>query len=72
MVLVNTFGKLARSGDLPADLEQELRFAIEKVGHFLELEDNYEPDHNHGLNEASALLLIAENFSSLGRAGAWR
>jgi Heparinase II/III-like protein/Heparinase II/III N-terminus len=72
MVLVNSYGKLARSKDLPADLRRDLPPAIERLGRFLADPQNFEEDQNHGFSEAAALLLVAENFPRAPQAGAWR
>lgn len=72
MVLVNSYVKLARSGDLPAPLSVELRAAIERIGNFLALAVNFEPNQNHGISEAAALALVAVNFPALAEAPGWR
>lgn len=72
MVLVNSYGKLARSGDLPADLASSLRACIAKLGAFMADPHNFEPGQNHGFNEAAALLVVAVNFPDLDGAPAWQ
>jgi hypothetical protein len=72
MVLVNHYAKLKRWGVLPADLDTDLLVSIQKLGEFLAVRGNWEDTHNHGFNEAIALLLIADNFPALPAAGSWR
>ncbi len=72
MSLVNLYVKLKSRGALPPGLEQGLRERILEVGSFLHDPKNYEPDYNHGLAEAGALLLIAENFPESQAASSWR
>ena len=72
MVLVNTRAKLARWGALPPDLDEGLRRSIEKLGGFLENPRYFEDTHNHGFNEAAALLLVAHNHPELPAAARWR
>ncbi len=71
MVLVNTYVKLRRSGDLPPDLAQGLRAAIRNEATFLAQPENYESNFNHGVNQVAALLLVAENFPDWPEAAAW-
>lgn len=72
MVLVNSYGKLKRSHDLPADLDRQFTAAIGRLGAFLADPQNFEEEHNHGFTQAAALLLVAENFPRMRQAGAWR
>lgn len=72
MSLVNIYVKLKSRGALPSSLEQGLRDRILEVGTFLYNPKNFEADYNHGLAEAGALLLIAENFPELESSSAWR
>ena len=71
MVLVNTYQKLKRSGDLDPQLDSDLQFGIYKLGAFLEQPVNYDSDYNHGFTEAAALLLIAANFPQMDPAPIW-
>jgi hypothetical protein len=72
MVLVNTFEKLRRWGELPADLEAGLRASIERLGSFLLDPRRFEPGFNHGFTQAAALLLVADTFPELPGAAGWR
>ncbi len=71
LVLVNTIGKLKRSGDLPADLDAALSQDLEKLGTFLAADDNFERFQNHGFNEAAGLLAIGANHPELSEAAQW-
>lgn len=71
MVLVNTVVKLKRWAVLPAALERDLTASLRRLGAFLELPRNFEQEHNHGYNEALALLLIGRNFPELGESARW-
>lgn len=73
MVLVNTYVKLARTGDLPPDLAAGMRRSLAKLGDFLAYHYHaFESWVNHGFNEAAALMLIAENFPQFPHAAKWR
>jgi hypothetical protein len=71
MVLVNTVVKLKRWAVLPAALERDLTASLRRLGAFLEQPRNFEQDHNHGYNEALALLLIARNFPEFPESARW-
>jgi hypothetical protein len=70
--LVNIYFKLKAGGALSPELDEGLRVKIREVGQFLQNPKNFEADYNHGLAEAGALLLIAENFPELPEAATWR
>lgn len=70
--LVNIFFKLKHGGALSPQLEEGLTARIREVGDFLLEPKNFEKDFNHGLAEAGALLLIAENFPEFPDAALWR
>jgi Heparinase II/III-like protein/Heparinase II/III N-terminus len=72
MVLVNSYGKLKRSRDLPANLDRQLASTIRRLGVFLADPQNFEEEHNHGFTQAAALLLVAENFPRAPQSAAWR
>lgn len=71
MVLVNTFVKLNRSGDLPADLVASLTEAIRRVGDKLVDPANYQAHHNHAFTQAAALLLLNANLPELDARRRW-
>ena len=66
MVLTHTYWNLRHRGDLPDDLEGPLRDQIEDLGEYLADADHFEDNYNHGVNEATALLVVAENFPEMG------
>lgn len=72
MVLVNTLGKLQRSGDISEELATALRAAIARLGAFLAIPLNFDAEYNHGLTEAAALALISANFPNLPGAPSWQ
>jgi hypothetical protein len=72
MMLVNIYGKLSRSGDLPDDVAGGMLASIEKVSAFLALDANFQDHENHGFNEAAALLSAAVNFPQMPSAAAWQ
>lgn len=72
MVLVNTLVKLQRSGDISEPLARAIEAAIARLGAFLALPLNFDPDYNHGFTEASALALISANFPDLPAAQSWQ
>jgi hypothetical protein len=71
MVLVNTYAKLNRSGDLPADLRPGLLQSIRKIANQLSDPRNFQGTYNHGFTEAIALLLAGENFPDLKGSAGW-
>jgi peptidoglycan/xylan/chitin deacetylase (PgdA/CDA1 family) len=72
MVLINAYKKLDRIGELPADLRRDLTWSIDQLGTFLNEPRNFQPATNQGFAQATALLLIAENFPRLEGAPVWR
>ena len=68
LMLVNCYGKLVRSGDMPADLEPKLRVSIAKIADFLLAPYNFEASDNHAFNEAAGLLAVGANFPDLPNA----
>jgi len=74
MVLVNTYRKLEQDGELPEELARGLRREIRSAGVYLADEGHFEGDYNHGLNQAAALLLVAEEFPAPAGSchGGWR
>ena len=71
MVLVNTWVKLKRSGDLPADLDTGLLGAIDRVADKLMRPANYQGQYNHGVTQAVALLLVSANLPKRPHAAEW-
>jgi hypothetical protein len=72
MVLVNTLVKLERSGDITPALAESLKAAIARLGTFLAIAMNFDPEYNHGFTEAAALALVAANFPDLPKAPSWQ
>jgi hypothetical protein len=72
MVLVNTLVKLERSGDIAPALAESLKAAIARLGTFLAVAMNFDPEYNHGFTEAAALALVAANFPDLPKAPSWQ
>lgn len=72
MVLVNTLGKLQRSGDISEALATAMKAAIARLGTFLANPLNFDPEYNHGFTEAAALALVSANFPELPAAPSWR
>jgi hypothetical protein len=72
LVLVNTYVKLLSDHSLKEPLAGRLRLRLQELGVFLRDPANFEDDYNHGLAEAGALLLIAENFPGFDAAPEWR
>ncbi len=72
MSLVNCYCKLSRADALDDDLKEKLQGVIYRRGEFLEKEEHFEKNNNHGVTEAAALLLIAVNFTGFDKAAEWR
>jgi hypothetical protein len=72
MVLVNTLVKLERSGDISPELATSLKAALARLGAFLAIQMNFDPEYNHGFTEAAALALVAANFPNLPAAPTWQ
>ena len=72
MVLVNTLVKLERSGDISPELATSLRAAIARLGAFLAIPLNFDPEYNHGFTEAAALALVAASLPGLPNAQSWQ
>lgn len=72
MVLVDTWWRL-RQGHVLSESQSELFLRqIALTGRYLADPNHYQPQHNHGVNEAAALLQIAVDYPSLPDASAWR
>jgi hypothetical protein len=72
MLLVNTFVKLNRSNDIPGELSARMLDNIVRTGAKLLAPENFQVDHNHGFSQATALLVLHENFPQLDRDNRWR
>jgi len=80
MVLVNSYAKLKRSGDLPASLDADLQTAIAKVANAIASADGtgvptgnglFNSDYSGLFTAAGALLLVAQNFPTLAGSATW-
>lgn len=72
MVLVNSYWKLKHADALSWQEETLLEWLILEDARFLEDPEHFEAGFNHGFAEATALLLIAENFPHVKSAPRWR
>ena len=71
MMLTSLHDKLAAVGSLDPVLADQMEAHLQEIGAFLMLPENFEEDQNHGVTEAGALLLVAENFPTLVGASDW-
>lgn len=71
MVLVNTWWKLREHNGLPENLSTKILIALKRHGDFLADRNHYEPQYNHGINQAAALLLLAKSFPDLEESAKW-
>ncbi len=72
MVFVNSYWKLRHAGALSPEETQLLEGLILEDARFLADDKNFEFGFNHGFAEATALLLIAENFPNIPESSHWR
>ena len=72
MALVDSWWRL-RQGHMLSEAESR-RFLLEiqKSGSFLADPNHFQPQHNHGINEAAALLQIAASFPHMPGAHEWQ
>lgn len=71
MNLVNIWAELKSQGNLSSKLAKKFQEALRIHGYFLQERKHYESLQNHGVNEAAALLLLAENFKNLPESKLW-
>jgi|GEM_PF-498313 len=71
LVLVNTYWKLRLIDRLDPDFKVVLRHLISSRGEFLADPAHFEPNNNHGVNQAAALLALGANFPDLAQDGDW-
>jgi hypothetical protein len=71
MVLLNTYAKLKRSGDLPRDLDAPMLRSIARIADKLLLPINYQGSNNHGFTQAIALLLVSANLPDQPARARW-
>ncbi|MGB0757437.1 MAG: heparinase II/III domain-containing protein [Patescibacteria group bacterium] len=72
MVLVNSYKKLDARNELDHELRRQFEDSLLLHGRFLSIENNYEGDYNHGVDQAIALYLLTVNFPDLDTDGRWR
>lgn len=72
MTLVNTWWKLREENALTADLSEKILETLKRHGDFLQSNEHYEPQYNHGISQASALLLLGVNFPDLNGSEQWK
>ncbi len=70
-VLVNTYWKLRMARALAPEEEKRFLDLIESSARFLEKEEHFDGNNNHGFAEAAALLLVAENFPDWPESKRW-
>ncbi|OGH59378.1 MAG: hypothetical protein A2725_00940 [Candidatus Magasanikbacteria bacterium RIFCSPHIGHO2_01_FULL_33_34] len=71
MVLTNSWYKLREHNQLSYELSTKLLKSIKVHGDFLLDNNHYEAEYNHGINQATALLVLAVNFPELDDGGKW-
>jgi hypothetical protein len=71
MVLVDEWWQLRGRHQLTEAQSTRFLRELERTGQFLADVNHYQPQHNHGANEAAALLELAVDFPDLPNAGAW-
>src|SRR3989344_1683138 len=71
MVLTNTWWKLREQNALPIETSTKILNALQEHREFLAEDKNYEEGFNHGINEATALLVLSENFPDVDGADEW-
>lgn len=72
MVLTNTWWKLREENLLSVELSEKILRAIKRHGDFMMDENHYEGGNNHGMNQATSLLLLGVNFPEIDEGGKWR
>jgi peptidoglycan/xylan/chitin deacetylase (PgdA/CDA1 family) len=72
MVLTNTWWKLRELNELPVDTSTRLLQALEVHARYLMKEENFEDQDNHGITEASALVVLAMSFPDLAGSAEWK
>jgi hypothetical protein len=72
MTLTNIWWKLREQGALSEEDSTRILQALKVHGDFLAEESHYEPQHNHGINQAAALLVLSVNFPDMPGADEWQ
>ena len=71
MILSDTWWKLRQGHVLSESESKRFLQQIQLSGAFLADRNHYQPQHNHGINEAAALMQIAVDFPNLPGSRAW-
>ena len=71
MVLVDEWWQLREYHQLTESDSNGFLAELERTGTFLADRNHYQPEHNHGTNEAAALFELAVDFPTLPGAHAW-
>ena len=71
MVLAEEWWNLRRRHQLSETESTKLLHELERTGQFLADRNHYEPEHNHGTNEAAALFQLGVDFPTLPHARQW-
>jgi len=71
MILTDMWYKLHALNQLPIGFGNKLLAALERHGAFMQSTSHYEPQFNHGINEATALYELGVDFPGLNGATTW-
>jgi peptidoglycan/xylan/chitin deacetylase (PgdA/CDA1 family) len=71
MVLVDDWWKLRQAHQLPEGASSVMLRELVKTGDYLADPNHYQPEDNHGVNEAAALYELAIAFPTLPHASQW-
>ncbi|MDB5168462.1 MAG: hypothetical protein JWO55_720 [Candidatus Saccharibacteria bacterium] len=72
MSLINYWWKMRQNDALDINTSNEIITLLKSHGTFLADRNHFEAAHNHGVNEAAALLLLAHTFPTLSGANHWK
>jgi hypothetical protein len=72
MALVDSWWELREYNALSVQMNDEILQSLEQHGSYLADPSNYQAESNHGVNEASALLLLSVDFPDLPNAKEWQ
>lgn len=71
MTLIDIREKLRKKHELPTDLDKKIAGVLKIHGDFLADPAHFEKDYNHGLDQATALYLLAINYPNMEGADSW-
>lgn len=69
--LINAWWKLREQNALPVEVSTKILQALVVHGDFLMQPEHFESEHNHGITEAVALLVLGTNFPDLPGSETW-